>query len=287
MINLKQIGRLLRETFVEWKFNEVSLLASSLAYYTVFSLAPLMAIVIIIVGAIFDEVAAREQLITQMTELFGSEGAQLMATAIDYMRLDANTREPFQLIVNISFLIAGATGIFAQIQDALNRIWKVKPTPRQHLFHFLRKRLLSFIMVLAIALLLLISFFANSLLAATVELLNSLVPGSGNLWQIISLVVSFGVTTIIFALIYTILPDAEVAWRDTLVGAIVTTILFLLGQFLFGLFLSQTNFASAYGVAGSVLIVITWIFFAAHILLLGAAFTKVYAKQRGFPIVRF
>ncbi|AFY75626.1 MAG: YihY/virulence factor BrkB family protein [Hydrococcus sp. C42_A2020_068] len=284
MVSLRQIRRLLKETISEWQLNEVSLLASSLAYYTVFSLAPLMAIVILIVGAIFDETVATEQLVAQMRDLFGTEGAQLLANAIAYMKTDANEQEPFQLLFNLGFLLAGATGVFAQIQDALNRIWEVRPTPGRHLFHFLRKRLLTFVMVLAIALLLLVSFFGNSILIAFVDLLNELVPGSGNLWQIVSLSVSFGVTTLIFALMYAILPDAEIAWRDTLIGAIVTALLFLLGQFLFGLFLTQTNFGSAYGVAGSFVIVITWIFYAAHILLLGAEFTKVYAKHRGSPI---
>lgn len=114
-----------------------------------------MAIVILIVGAIFDETVATEQLVEQMSDLFGTEGAQLIAAAIAYMRADVNEREPFQLLINIGFLLAGATGVFAQIQDALNRIWGVQPTPGRHLFHFLRKRLLTFVMVLAIAFLLL------------------------------------------------------------------------------------------------------------------------------------
>jgi membrane protein len=140
-------------------------------------------------------------------------------------------------------------------------------------------------MVLAIALLLLTSFLSNSLLAAIVEILNNIVPGSGFWWRILSFLASFGVTTTIFALMYTLLPDVEIPWRDTFVGAITTAVLFLIGQFLFGLFLSNTDFGSAYGVAGSFVIVITWIFFAAQILLLGAEFTRVYGKQRGSPIV--
>ncbi|HAX77879.1 MAG TPA: YihY/virulence factor BrkB family protein [Cyanobacteria bacterium UBA11372] len=284
MVNLRKIWRLLKETVSEWQFNEVSLLASSLAYYTVFSLAPLLVLVIMIVGAIFGEAAAQEQIVTQLTELVGEEGAQLIATAIDNMRADA-TGGTFRLLFNLGFLVFGATGVFAQIQDALDRIWEVKPEPRRQIFHFLRKRLLSFAMVLVIAFLLLVSFVGNTILAAFVEVLNNITPGSGYLWQFISLLVSFGMTTLIFALIYTILPDAEIAWRDTVVGAIITALLFLVGQLLFGLFLRQTNYGSAYGVAGSFVIVITWVFYAAQILLLGAEFTKIYAKQRGAPIV--
>jgi membrane protein len=284
MFSLKKIWRLLKETVSEWQFNEVSLLASSLAYYTVFSLVPLLVIVIMIVGAIFGEAAAKEEIVTQLTELVGEEGAQLIATAIANMRADA-TGGTFQLLFNLGFLLFGATGVFAQIQDALDRIWEVKSEPRRHIFHFLRKRLLSFAMVLVIAFLLLVSFVGNTILTAFVEVLNNIAPGSGYVWQVISLVVSFGMTTLVFAMIYTILPDAEIAWRDTVVGAIITALLFLVGQFLFGLFLRQTNYGSAYGVAGSFVIVITWVFYAAQVLLLGAEFTKVYAKQRGAPII--
>lgn len=280
----RKVWRLLKEIASEWQFNEVSLLASSLAYFTVFSLAPLMVIVIMIVGTIFGETAAKEQLISQLSALVGEESAQLIATAIANFRADA-TGGRFRLLFNLGFLIFGATGVFTQIQDALDRIWEVKADPKRHVIHFLRKRLLSFAMVLAIALLLLVSFIGNTILIALVNFLNELVPGFGYLWQVISFLVSFGTTTLVFVLMYTILPDAEIAWRDTVVGAAITALLFLIGQFFFRLFLSQTNFGSAYGVAGSFVIIITWIFYAAHILFLGAEFTKVYAKQRGSPIV--
>jgi membrane protein len=281
---IKRFWRLIKETISEWQFNEVSVLAASLAYYTVFSLAPLLVIVMMIVGAVFGEAAAKEQIVSQLTQLFGEQGAELIATAIANLRADAEGGT-FRLLFNLGFLIFGATGVFAQIQDALDRIWEVEPAPGQQLINFLRKRLLTFVMVLAIACLLLLSFVNNTLLATLVNVFNELIPGTGNLWQAISFLVSLVVTTIIFALMYTVLPDAEIAWRDTLVGAFITALLFLLGQFLFGLFLSQTNFGSAYGVAGSFVIVITWIFYAAQILLLGAEFTKVYAGQRGSPIV--
>ncbi|MDM9379768.1 YihY/virulence factor BrkB family protein [Chlorogloeopsis sp. ULAP01] len=281
---LRKVWRLLKEIASEWQFNEVSLLASSLAYFTVFSLAPLMVIIIMIVGTIYGESAAKEQLISQLSGLVGEEGAELIATAIANFRADA-TGGTFRLLFNLGFLIFGATGVFTQIQDALDRIWEVKADPKRHLLHFIRKRLLSFAMVLVIALLLLLSFIGNTILIALVNFLNELVPGFGYLWQIISFLVSFGTTTLIFVLMYTILPDVEIAWRDTVVGAAITALLFLAGQFFFRLFLSQTNFGSAYGVAGSFVIIITWIFYAAHILFLGAEFTKVYAKQRGSPIV--
>ncbi|MUL39248.1 YihY/virulence factor BrkB family protein [Gloeocapsopsis dulcis] len=281
---LRNLWRLLKETISEWQFNQVSLLASSLAYYTVFSLVPLMILVIMMVGAIYGEAIAKQQLVNQIQGIVGIESAQVIATAIANMRQDA-TEGTFQLIFNLAFFAFGASGVFAQIQNALDKIWEVKPEPGRHMTHFLRKRLLSFAMVLVIAFLLLVSFLANAVLASIVDVLNDLTPGRGYWWQILSFLVSFSMITVLFAAMYTVLPDAKVRWRDALVGSMFTTILFMLGQYFFGLFLGQTNFASAYGVAGSFLIIITWIYYAAHILFLGAEFTKVYAKQHGSPIV--
>lgn len=284
MVSLTKFRRLFREIISEWQFNEVSLLASSLAYYTVFSLAPLMVLVIMIVGTIFGEAMVQEELISQLSELFGEEGAQLISTAIANLRVHPG-EQTFQIVFNIGFLLFGATGVFTQIQTALDRIWEVKPAPRHGILNLLRKRLLCFLMVLVIAFLLILFFVVNTILARLVIFLNELVPGSGYLWQFISLFITFGATTLIFIMMYTILPDAEIAWRDTIVGALITALLFLVGQYFFGQFLSRTDFGSAYGVAGSFVIVITWIFYAAHILFLGAEFTKVYAKQRGSAIV--
>ncbi|NDJ17369.1 YihY/virulence factor BrkB family protein [Myxacorys almedinensis] len=276
--------RLLKATIEEWQVNDASLLASSLAYVTVFSLAPLMVIVVMVVGAIFGESTAQEQIVAQLAEFMGEEGAQLMATAIENMRAEAEGG-PIQLVISLGFLIFGASGVFSQIQHALDRIWEVKPIPERQWLHFLRKRLLSFAMILAVAFLLLVSFVGTTALAAIVEYLNELAPGLGYVWHLLRWILTFTVTTVIFAMMYTILPDAEIEWRNTVIGAVITTILFLLGQALFGLFLNQTDFGSAYGVAGSFIIVITWIYYAAQVLFIGATFTKVFAQQRGVPIV--
>ena len=284
MVTLRKIRRLFREIVSEWKVNEVSLLASSLAYYTVFSLAPLMVLVIMIVGTIFGEAMVQDELVSQLSQLFGEEGAQLISTAIANLRVNPG-EQTWQIVFNIAFLLFGATGVFTQIQTALDRIWEVKPAPGQGVLNLLRKRLLCFLMVLVIAFVLILFFVVNTILARLVIFLNELVPGSGYLWQFMSLLITFIGTTLIFVMMYSILPDAEIAWRDTIVGALITALLFLVGQYFFGQFLSRTDFGSAYGVAGSFVIVITWIFYAAHILFLGAEFTKVYAKQRGAEIV--
>ena len=284
MVTLRKIRRLLREIAAEWQTNEVSLLASSLAYYAVFSLAPLLGLVIMIVGAIFGEAVVQEEIVHRLRELFGQEGAELISTAIGNLKVDYR-QITFTVFFNLVFLLFGATGVFTQIQTALDRIWEVKPAPRRKIFHLLRKRLLCFLMVLVIALLLILFFIANAILTSLVTFFNQLFPGLGYISQFISLLITFGGTTLIFTMMYSILPDADIAWRDTIVGALITALLFLVGQYLFGLFLGRTDFGSAYGVAGSFVIVITWIFYAAHILFLGAEFTKVYAKQRGSAIV--
>ncbi|WOD41707.1 YihY/virulence factor BrkB family protein [Nodosilinea sp. E11] len=284
MTSLRKARRLIKETIAEWQEQEVSLLASALAYSTVFSLAPLMILVIMIMGVFFGETTAREQIVSQLDDLLGDDAANLMAAAITNLR-DQASEGPLQLILNLGFFLFGASSVFAGIQNSLDRIWDVKPEPGRHMFHFLRKRLLSAAMILAIAFLLLVSSVANTLLAVAVTNLNEWLPAMGYLWQILSWVVSFGAITAVFAAIYTVLPDADIHWQDTLIGAILTAGLFMVGQWLFGIFLDWVDIGSGYGVAGSFLVIITWIFYAAIILFSGAVFTKVYARRYGLPIV--
>ncbi|WP_035991586.1 YihY/virulence factor BrkB family protein [Leptolyngbya sp. KIOST-1] len=283
MAIVRKARRLLKGTAVEWQTQEISLLSSALAYSTVFSLAPLMILVILVMGSIFGEATAREQIVSQLAELMGEEGAELMATAITNLRQQTG-EGPWQLVLNLGFFVFGVSNVFARIQNSLDRIWEVKPNPRRQMLHFVRKRLLSVAMILAIIFLLLVSSVLSTLLAAMVVNLNDWVPGLGHLWQGLSGLISFGVISAVFAAMYTILPDADIHWQDTLMGAMITALLFLLGQELFGLFLNWVDIGSAYGVAGSFLVVITWVFYAAQILFSGAAFTKVYARRHGEPI---
>lgn len=284
MRKFRQFWKLIKGTASEWQFNEVSILASSLAYFTIFSIAPLLIIVIMIVGAIFGEAAVEGELVDQIQDVVGQQGAEFIQTAIVNVREDTRGG-PFRLVFSIGFLIFGASGVFAQIQNALDKIWEVKPEPRRHIFHFIRKRLLSFAMVLVIAFLLLVSLVVNTGLALFFDALSNYLPALGYLWQVMSFLLSFTIIVLVFAAMYTILPDAKVVWRDSFVGATITAILFTTGQYLFSLFLNMTDFGSAYGFAGSVIIVLTWIYYTAHILFIGAEFTKVYARQHGAKIV--
>ncbi len=281
---MQPIWKLVKATASEWQYNQVSLLAAALAYYTVFSIAPLMVLVIMLVGLVFGESAAQGELVQQLEQVVGPEAAQVIETAIANLRED-QSGGTVQFIVSIGFVAFGAMNVFLQIQDSLNKIWHVKPKPMQNLLRFLRKRLLTFAMVLIVAFLLVVSFISNTVMGTLVNVLSEALPDFFPIWRILSFSISLVMLTMLFAAIYTLLPDAKVAWKDALVGATLTTVLFVTGQFLFGQVLSRTEFGSAYGIAGSFVILITWIYYAAHIFFLGAEFTEVYAERLGTPIV--
>lgn len=281
----RNIWRLLQATFAEWQLKQFSVLASSLAYYTIFSLAPLLIIVIALVGILFGEEAAQGRIVEQLQSVIGREGAEVIETAIANTRLSTTDWKSWQLWLNLGILVFGASNVFVQLQRALNRVWEVKPSPQFNLGYFIRKRILSFAMVLVIAFLLLVSFVFSAVLTAVFSYLNDSVVVPSFFWQVVNFTISFGVITLLFALIYKVLPDVRVSFRDTAVGATVTAVFFVIGQFLFGIILGRTNLGSAYGVAGSLVVVITWVYYSAHILLIGAEFTQVYARRYGRPIV--
>lgn len=284
-MKFRKIWILLKETFSEWQFKDVSLLAGSLAYYTVFSLAPLLVLCIVIVGTFFGEEEVRARIVEELQNALGEQPAQAIEVAI------ANTQEPessqgfFGLPFNIAILVFAASNIFAQVQIALDRIWEVKPEPGRNIFHFIRKRLLSFVMMLTISLLGVGYFVLDNVITWFLANNEDILPAVRWIWRGVDLGLFLVVVTLLVTLIYNILPDARVTWRDAFVGAMVTAVLFAIGQFLFGIFLEQTDIGSTYGVAGSLVILISWVYYAAHILLLGAEFTQVYARRHGEQIV--
>ncbi len=282
-MNIKTIWSLLKETFTEWNTDKASRLAAALAYYTIFSLAPLLIIAIAIAGAVFGEEAARGEIVAQIQGLVGREGAQFIQTAIE------NASRPktgsIASIISIVVLLFGASGLFAQLQDALNTIWEVQPKPGRGLVGIIRDRFLSFTMVLGVGFLLLVSLVLSAVLAGVVNFLGDMLPGIGFLLQLANFVLSFAVTTLLFALIYKVLPDVKIAWGDVWIGAIITSLLFSLGRLLLGLYLGNSSFGSTYGAAGSVVIILVWVYYAAQILFFGAEFTQVYASRFGSRIV--
>jgi membrane protein len=275
------LWELLQEAGNEWLEDKAPRLGAALAYYTIFALAPLLLIVIAVAGFVFGEDAARGELFEQIRGLVGDRGA----AAIEAMVANANQKEANTLatIVGVAMLLVGAAGLFGQLQDALNTVWEVQPKPGRGLWGFLRDRFLSFTMVLGCAFLLLVSLVVSAVLAALGSLFGDW--QASVVGQLINIAVSFGVITGLFAMIYRFLPDVQLAWKDVWLGAAITALLFTVGKWLIGLYLGHSSIGSAYGAAGSLAVLLVWLYYSAQIFLFGAELTKAYADKHGSRIV--
>jgi membrane protein len=276
----KDIFGLLKQTFEEWSEDKAPRLAAALAYYTAFALAPLLVIAIAIAGAVFGEDAARGAIVNQLNQVTGQQGAE----AINTMIAQAGRNESggvIATVLSIGALLLGASGLFGQLQDALNTIWEVQPKPGQGIIATIKQRFFSITMVLGTGFLLLVSLVAGAVLGAVTIFFSGLLPGLDILWQILNVALTFGLATVVFALIYKFVPDVEIKWSDVTIGAFVTAALFMLGQALLGIYLSRSAPGSAYGAAGSFVIILLWIYYSAQILFFGAEFTQVYANKYG------
>ncbi|KOP23537.1 ribonuclease BN [Hapalosiphon sp. MRB220] len=281
-MNFKLILGLFKETFNEWQEDKASRLAAALAYYTIFSIAPLLIIVIAIAGAVFGEAAARNAIFTQLQGLIGAAGAEVIQNAIE------SASQPragtIASLISIVVLIFGATGLFTELQDSLNTIWEVKPKPGKVVKNMVRQRFLSFAMVLAIGFLLLVSLVISTILAALINYFQILLPGIDFIWQIVNFTLGFIITTLLFGLIFKVLPDAKIVWKDVLIGAALTSLLFSFGRYALGQYLGNNTFGSTYGAAGSIVVILVWVYYTAQILFFGAEFTQVYARRYGSRI---
>jgi membrane protein len=274
------IPALLKETCFAWYTDRGPRLGAALAFYTLFSLAPLLIIIIAIAAMAFGREVAYTQLVQQIEEFVGPEGARVIQATIE------NTSRPSSGIVatliGLAMMFFGATVVFSELQDALNTIWKVTPKPgRSMALGFIRERSLSFTMVLGIGILLLLSIVANTVLNAIIQISGNFLPGQVDWLRTANFVFSFGLVTLLCAMLYKVLPDVAIAWGDVLIGAVVTALLFMVGKFLIELYLGYSSVASVYGAAGSLVIFLLWIYYSAQILYFGAEFTKVYATRRG------
>lgn len=254
-------------------------MSASLSYYSLLSMAPLLLVVTGVASILFDEAAVRQALIDQMDQLVGSEGAELTATVMNNMARPE--RGLISTLIGVSLMLVGATTVFAQLQGAMNEIWRVKAKPGNAIGKFLKQRLVALTIVVGIAFLLLVSLTLSALLAGLQNYLDSVLPGSVTLWRILNVVLSLGISTVLFALIFRIVPDAVIAWRDTWLGAFITALLFAVGKFGIGLYLGQASVGSAYGAAGSLVVFMVWIYYASLIVFLGAQITRVIAESRG------
>jgi membrane protein len=281
-MNLGAIWQLFQETFQEWSQDKASRLAAALAYYTIFAIAPLLIIVIAIAGAVFGEDAARGEVVRQIQGFVGREGAEFIEIAI--RNASAPQTGAIASVISIVVLLLGATGLFVELQDALNTIWEVQPRPGRTIKNVIRQRILSFLMVLGIGFLLLVSLVISAILIAITTYFTKLVPGTEFLLKFTNFLVSFAITTVLFGLIFKVLPDVKITWKDVLIGAIITSLLFAFGRFLLSQYLALSGFNSAYGAAGSLVAILAWVYYTAQILFFGAEFTQVYARKYGTRI---
>lgn len=279
----KDIVGLFKQTFQEWQEDKASRLAAALAYYTVFSLAPLLVIAIAIVGLVFGQDAAQGEIVNQLKHLLGLQGAEAVQEMIKNSHQESD-KGTIATIISIGLLLFGASGLFGQLQDSLNTIWEVAPNPNRGVMGFIRDRFLSFSMVLGIGFLLLVSLILSAVLAAVGSYFGHLFPGLPFL-QFLNFALSFSIITVLFALIYRILPDAKIAWGDVWIGAAMTSLLFSIGKWLIGLYLGNGSVGSTYGAAGSFVVLLLWVNYSAQILFFGAEFTQVYANKYGSRIV--
>jgi membrane protein len=274
---------LLKETFKEWQNDDALDLGAALAYYTIFSLAPLLLVVISVAGLVFGREAVQGQLVGQIQGLVGRQGAEAIQTMI------ANAGHHGSGVVATAIAVVtilfGATGVFGQLQKTLNKIWGVEQKPGLGLKGLLEARALAFGMILGIGFLLLVSLVVSALLSGLDSYLAGLFPGAPILLSILSGVLSFALVTLLFAMIYRILPDVEISWQDVWFGAGVTAALFTVGKYLIGLYLGHSSVASVYGAAGSLVVVLLWVYYSSQILFFGAELTQVYACAYGAEIV--
>ena len=276
------IWSLLKETANEWSEDRAPRLGAALAYYTTFSLVPLLMVIVGIAGAVFGEEAARGEIIRQITGLVGERSAAMIQEMLQQARQPQTGL--VGSIIGLATLLLGASGVFGQLQDALNTVWGVKPKPGRGVMGILQDRFVSFVTLLGTGFLLLVSLVLDAMLSAIGEVFSGWLPAPEPVLQALNQVVSFGVITLLFAMMYKMLPDVKIHWGDVWTGAVVTAVLFTVGKFLIGLYLGKTDVASVFGAAGSLVILLVWIYYSAQILLFGAEFTAVYADRYGSRI---
>ncbi len=278
-MNPKTLIKITQNAGAAWLEHDAPTMGAALSYYAVFSVAPLLLISIAISAFVFGEEAARGQIVEQIGGLVGKEGGAAIQTMIEH----ANKPGAGLLatLMGIVALVFGASGVFGQLQDSLNKIWGVTQKPGQAWITLLRHRFVSFAMTLGVGFLLLISLVLSAWLASLGHFVEGVLPPSAIVGRVMNLLLSFGVITVLFALIFKVLPDAQISWSDVWIGAVITALLFNLGKHLIGLYLGTSAVASAYGAAGSLVVVLLWVYYSAQILFFGAEITKAYATMAG------
>jgi membrane protein len=273
-----RVWKVTKDTFGSFNEDGAMRFSAALAYYSIFSLAPLLLVAAGIAGMVFGEAAVRQEVERQLSGILGDRATRAVETMMEARQQHASG---LATAVGIGALLLAASGVFGQLQDALNAIWKTKAKPSRGWWRFLRQRFLSLTMVLGSGFLLLVSMILTTLLNAFAERIGTMLPISEAIARILNFLLSFGVITLVFAMIFKFLPDVKLQWRHVWIGAVGTALLFTAGKELLGLYLGRESTASAYGAAGSIVVIVLWVYYASLILFLGAEFTKAFtAKTR-------
>jgi membrane protein len=276
---MKKYLGIFKKTVGEFSQDKVPRLGAALAYYTIFSLAPLLLIVIAIAGLAFGHDAAQNKIFEQLRGVLGA------TTAEGVQEMVKNAAKPksgtVATVLGVATLLLGASGVFGQLKDALNTIWDVKPREGRGVMGMVKDRFLSFAMILGLGFLLLVSLVIDTAIAAMGKYAGNHLPGGEALWHLAELAFSFCVITVLMAGIFRLLPDLKIEWRDVWLGAALTSILFVLGKFALSIYFAKSAIGSSFGAAGSLVLVLLWVYYSAQILLFGAEFTQVYARSHG------
>ncbi|HEY5741242.1 MAG TPA: YihY/virulence factor BrkB family protein [Terrimicrobiaceae bacterium] len=279
-MNPKESFQLLKQTAWDWMEDQAPTLGAALAYYTVFSLAPLLIIVIAISGLVFGQEAAQGQIFDQLRGLLGEASGKAIEDVVQSAHAEPATGI-VATIVGVVTLLFGASGVFGQLQTSLNAIWGVQPKPGRGFLGIIQDRILSFGFILVVGFLLLVSLLLTAAIALVGEWFGGMVPGMEALIQVLNSLLSLAVITLLFAMLFKFLPDAKIAWHDVWIGAFITAALFTVGKFALGFYLGKSGIGSSYGAAGSLIVLLLWVYYSSQILFFGAEFTQVYANRFG------
>jgi membrane protein len=276
--------KLLKKTYQEFDDDNAIKLSASLSYYTIFSLPPLLIIIMSIFSIFFGREAVTGKFFGQINEMVGNEAAfQIQETIKNIEMSDSNA---FAAVFGGILLLIGASGVFAEIQSSINYIWGLKAKPDKGLMKFIKNRLMSFSMIASVGFLLLVSLMVNTVMDIINARLLIYFPDSTiYLFYVLNILILFATTTMLFSIIFKTLPDGDIAWKDALIGSSFTSFFFMFGKFAIGFYLGSSTVATVYGAAGSIIIILIWVYYSAIILYFGAEFTKVYANAHGNKII--
>lgn len=278
------VGKSMKDAFSGFGDDKVTKLSASLAYYTGFSLAPLLVVIIAICGFVFGREAVQGTIDNQIQGFIGADAAKQVQDMIKNAAISGKTT--LATVIGVVTLLIGATTIFGEIQDSMNSIWGLKPKPKVGLMKTLQTRLLSFGMIASLGFLLLVSLASTAVVEGLGNRLEKMLPDvTVVIFYVINLALTLVVTTLLFAVVFKVLPDAKFKWKDVLPGAITTSVLFLIGKFAISLYISKSNLGSSYGAAGSLAVIFVWIYYSSIILYFGAEFTKAYTLNRGAKVI--